>query len=83
MAGRRDGGGHGDLAQAARQFAQWRGTHAYRSRIPRNEKRGNEKRSDIDYPQLTATVAGTGTDLEKRANFGLLARATRHVSFSV
>ena len=35
MAGRRDGGGHGDLAQAARQFAQWRRTHAYGSRIPK------------------------------------------------
>jgi hypothetical protein len=34
MAGRRDGTVRGDLAQAARQFAQWRRTHAYGSRIP-------------------------------------------------
>jgi hypothetical protein len=34
MAGRRDGAVRGDLAQAARQFAQWRRTHAYGSRIP-------------------------------------------------
>ncbi len=35
MAGRRDGGERGDLAQAARHFAQWRRTHAYGSRIPK------------------------------------------------
>jgi hypothetical protein len=35
MAGRRNDGGHGGLVQAARQFAQWRRTHAYRSRIPK------------------------------------------------
>lgn len=35
MAGRRDGAARGDLAQAARQFAQWRRTHAYGSRIPK------------------------------------------------
>lgn len=34
MAGRRDGARPCDLAQAAQQFAQWRRTHAYGSRIP-------------------------------------------------
>ena len=34
MAGRRDCARRGDLAQAAQQFAQWRRTHAYGSRIP-------------------------------------------------
>lgn len=34
MAGRRDGARPGDLALAAQQFAQWRRTHAYGSRIP-------------------------------------------------
>ena len=34
MAGRRDCALRGDLAQLARQFAQWRRTHAYGSRIP-------------------------------------------------
>ncbi len=35
MAGRQDGGGYGNLAQAARRFAQWRRTHVYGSRIPK------------------------------------------------
>ncbi len=34
MAGRQDGALRGDLAQLARQFAQWRRTHAYGARIP-------------------------------------------------
>ena len=34
MAGRRDGAQRGELAHLARQFAQWRRTHAYGSRIP-------------------------------------------------
>jgi hypothetical protein len=34
MAGRRGGEGRDDMARAARQFAQWRRTHAFGSRIP-------------------------------------------------
>ncbi len=34
MAGRRGGEGRGDMARTARQFAQWRRTHSYGSRIP-------------------------------------------------
>jgi hypothetical protein len=35
MAGRRDGGSRADMAQAARQLAHWRRTHAYGARIPK------------------------------------------------